>query len=140
MNNLINMLTCYQSSNPICIDLILTNKKNLLKLSDTFETGLSDHQKLISATLKSGGFKRKHKEKICRSYWQFNSEGFKEDLEFRLNYLTSSSYDNFETIFLKELKRHEPLKKKILRHNNIRFMMKELIKAIMLRSKLKQIF
>ena len=30
--------------------------------------------------------------------------------------------------------------KKILQHNNNRFMMKELIKAIMLRSKLKKVF
>ena len=57
------MPTCYQSNDFTCIDLILTNKKNLFKLSDTFETGLSDHHKLISAILKSGGFKGKPKEK-----------------------------------------------------------------------------
>ena len=134
------MPTYYQSNDPTCIDLILTNKKNLFKLSDTFETGLSDHHKLISTILKSGGFKGKPKEKIYRSYRQFNSEGFKKDLEFRLNHLTSSSYDAFETTFLKELNRHAPLKKKILRHNNNCFMTKELRKAIMLRSKLKNIF
>ena len=58
------MPTCYQSNNPTCIDLILTNEKNLFKLSGNFETGLSDHHKLISAILKSGGFKGKPKEKI----------------------------------------------------------------------------
>ena len=57
----------------------------------------------------------KPNRKIYRSYKQFNSEGFKKDLEFRLNHLTSSSYDDFETTFLKELNRHAPLKKKILR-------------------------
>ena len=82
----------------------------------------------------------KPKRKIYRSYRQFNSEGFKKDLEVRLNHLTSSSYDDFETKFLKELNRHVPLKKKILRHNNNCFMTKELRKAIMLRSKLKKIF
>ena len=110
MSNLINTRTTYhQSNNPACIDLNLTNKKNLFKLSDTFETGFSGHYKLISTILKSRGFKGKPKEKIYRSYRQFNSEGFKKDLEFRLNHLTSSSYDDFETIFLKELNRHEPL-------------------------------
>ena len=63
LNNLINKPTWYQSNNPTCIDLILTNKKNPFKLSDTFETGLSDHHKLISIILKSGGFKGKSKEK-----------------------------------------------------------------------------
>ena len=61
-------------------------------------------------------------------------------MEFSLSHLTSSSYDDFETSFLKELKRHASLKKKVLRHNNNRFMTKELRKAIMLRSKLKNIF
>ena len=51
------MPICYQSNNPTGIDLILTNKKNLFKLSDTFETSLSDHHKLVSTILKSGGFK-----------------------------------------------------------------------------------
>ena len=61
LNNLINMPTCYQSNNPTCIDIILTSKKNLLY--GTFETGLSDHHKLISTILKPGGFKGKPKEK-----------------------------------------------------------------------------
>ena len=58
------MPTCYQSNDPTCIDFILTNKKNLFKLSDTFETGLSDDHKLISTVLKSRGFKETSKEKI----------------------------------------------------------------------------
>ena len=61
-------------------------------------------------------------------------------MEFRLDHLSSSSYDDFETTFLKELNRHAPLKKKILGHNNNCFMTKELRKVIMLRSKLKNIF
>ena len=68
LNNLINKPTCYQSNKPTCIDLILTNRKSLFKLFNTFETGLSDHHELISAILKSGGFKWKPKEKIYRSY------------------------------------------------------------------------
>ena len=75
-------------------------------LSDTFKTGLSDHHKLFSTILKSGRFKGKRKEKIYRSYRQFNSKGFKMDLKFTVNHLTSSSLDNFENIFLKELDRH----------------------------------
>ena len=89
------MPSCYQSNNPTCKDLILTNKKNLFKLSDTFETSLSDHHKLISTILTSGGFKGKPKEKIYRSYRQFNSEGFKKYLEFRLNHSTGNSSSNY---------------------------------------------
>ena len=136
LNNPTNKPTCYQSDNPTCIDLILTNKKNLFKLSDTFETVLYDHHKLISIILKSRGFKWKPKKNISRSYRQFNSEGFRKDLEFRLNHLTRRSYDDFETTCLKELNRHAPLKKKILLHNNNRFITKELRKTIILQLKL----
>ena len=59
LNNLINMPTCYQSNNSTCIDLVLTNKKNLFKLPDTFERSLSDHHKIILTILKSRGFKGK---------------------------------------------------------------------------------
>ena len=54
-----------------------------------------------------------------------------------MNHLTSSSYDNFEITFVKELNRYAPLKKKLLRHNNNIFMTKELRK---LRPKLKNSF
>ena len=57
LNNLINKPTCLQSNTPTCIDLILTNKKDLFKLSYTFETGILDHHKLVSTILKSGSFK-----------------------------------------------------------------------------------
>ena len=95
LSNLINISIHYQSNNPTCIGLILNSKRNLFKLSDTFEIGLSDHHKLISVIQKSWRFKGKHKEKIYRSYRQFKSESFKKDLEFRLNHLTSSVYDDF---------------------------------------------
>ena len=38
-------------------------------------------------------------------------------------------------LFLEELKKHAPLKKKFLRHNNNPFMTKDVRKQIMLRSK-----
>ena len=50
------------------------------------------------------------------------------------------SYADFEKVFLKELNKHAPLKKKVSRHNNDAFMKKELQKEIMLRSKLKNKF
>ena len=58
----------------------------------------------------------------------------------KLENLTNPSYVEFETVFLKELNKHAPLKKKILRHNNNGFMTKELRKEIMLQSKLKSKF
>ena len=40
LESLIKSPTCFQSSKPTCIDLILTNKKELLKNSKTFKVGI----------------------------------------------------------------------------------------------------
>ena len=61
LNALINSPTCYQSPIPTCIDHIL---KSLLKFPKTFETGLSDHHKLISTTMISGSFKGPPKKRF----------------------------------------------------------------------------
>ena len=42
LDSLTNKPTCFQSANPTCIDLILTNKKNLFKNSNVLEVGVSD--------------------------------------------------------------------------------------------------
>ena len=56
LRSLIKKPTCYQSSTPSCIDLILGNRESFFNLSNTFETGLSDYYKLVCTVLKSGGF------------------------------------------------------------------------------------
>ena len=63
---------------PSCIDLTLTKLKNMYKLSNNFETGILDHHKLISTVAKSGSFKGRPREKLCRSYRSFNIEPFKK--------------------------------------------------------------
>ena len=57
ITTLINTLTCYQSHNSTCIDHFLTNHKALFKLSELFETVLSDHNDLISTFMKSRSIK-----------------------------------------------------------------------------------
>ena len=45
LDSLINEPTCFKSTAQTCIDLILTNYKNVFMKSSTFETGLSDFHK-----------------------------------------------------------------------------------------------
>ena len=52
LGNLIKEQTCFQSNNPSQTDLLLTNQKTKYKFSNTFETDLSDHHKLISTISK----------------------------------------------------------------------------------------
>ena len=87
---------CYQSRNSNCIDHFLTNQKVIFKHYQTFETGLSDHHKLISVIMKSGIFKRPPKKKMYQSYKKFDRECFifasKEGLEI----LEGDIYGEFE--------------------------------------------
>ena len=140
LTTLIKETTCFQSSNPSCIDLILTNQKNMYKLSNAFETGISDHHKLISTVAKSGSFKGRLRENIYRSYGSFNIETFKKTLSDKLSRLESNSYSEFEKPFLTVLNKQAPLKTIFIRHNNNPLMTKELRKAIMKRSQLKNTY
>ena len=106
------------SHTPSCIDLILTNRKHLFQLSNTFETGLSDHHKLICTILKSGGFKGAPHEKIYISYKTFDVDQFQEILKIKLENIKSNIKVALKLFFLKELNKHAPLRKKFLRHNN----------------------
>ena len=104
LTSLIKEVTSFWSSNPSCIDLILIDQKNGYKLSNTFETEISDHHKLISTVTKSGSFNGWSREKIYRSYRSFNIETFKKMLSGKLSRLESNSYSKFEKVFLNSTK------------------------------------
>ena len=140
LSPLIKEPTCFQSHNPTCIDNFLTNQKAMFKLGRLFETGLSDHHKLISVVMKSGIFRGPSRKKAYRSYKNFDLEHFNIALKSELEELNDSAYNEFEMAFCGVLNKHAPLKVKILRHNNNSFMTKNLRKAIMHRSKLKNRF
>ena len=95
---LIKKPTCFQTSNSRCINLILTNKKELFKNNDGFEVGISDHHSFIVTALKSQLLKGNAKTKY-RDYSSFSLDIFKEDLEnsFKNNFITE--YSDFQMFF-----------------------------------------
>ena len=50
---LISQSTCFKSVNPACIDKTTTSKLTRFMNTLTFETGVSDHDKLIRTVLRS---------------------------------------------------------------------------------------
>ena len=140
LSPLIKESTYFPSHNPTCIDNFLTNQKAMSKLSRLFETGLSDHQKLISVVMKSGVFRGPPRKKVYRSYKNFDFEQFIIALKSELEKLSDSAYNESETAFCSVLNRHAPIKIKMLRHNNNSFMAKNLRKAIRHRSEFKNRF
>ena len=133
--NLIKTNTCFKSKGS-CIDLIPTNRKYCFKHSSTFETGLSDHHHLVYSMLKTCFKREESKHFIYRDYKNFNDTDFRMDLENKLEECPKH-YENFEKTFVNVLDAHAPRKTKVLCGNQKPHVDKNLRKAIMKHSKLK---
>ena len=79
-------------------------------------------------------------KKIYLFYKTFDVKNLKNTYKFELEKVKSESYGEFKAVFLKELNKHAPLKKKFLRYSNNPFMTKDLQNQMMVRSKLRKIF
>ena len=119
-----------------CIDLILTNRKYCFKNTSSFETGISDHHHLIYSMLKTTFEKEESKKVTYRNYKQFQWETFEKDLTSSLRNC-KEEYENYEQNFIKVLNTHASKKVKVLRGNHKPHYYKNLRKAIMKKSRLK---
>ena len=142
LKNLVKEPTCYQNrNNPSCIDLFLTNRPRFFQCTTTIETGISDFHKLVVTVLKTY---QKQRPKIIyyRNYKNFENGNFRQGLKkelLKFN-VTNAPLSNFNDIVLSVLDKHAPKKMKYIGSNNCNFMTKELRKAIMNRSKLRNKF
>ena len=93
--------TCFHSSNPTCIDLVFTNKKEIFKNTDVIEVRISDHHNLIVTALKSLLLKENAKTKLYRDYSSFNMDHFKEDLDNNLKITVLLNISTFKIFFWK---------------------------------------
>ena len=126
LKNLIRQPTCYKNpSNPVCIDLILTNVPRSFQSTCVVETGLYDFR-LMALTVMRKIFK-KYQSKIInyRSYKNFSNEKYRETL---INDLSKENFinndDGFQRschISLDALNKHAPRKKKPDRGNQMPF-------------------
>ena len=145
LTSMINKPTCYKNPNqPSCIDLILTNCPNSFQHSCTVETGLSDFHKMTITVMKTTYKKLEPRIINYRDFKSFCNDSFRESLQQALS-ITSvngcdEAYKGFITSCKKSLESHAPLKKKYVRGNQSPFMNKDLSKAIMVRTKLRNIF
>ena len=96
---LIKKLTCFQSTSPSCIDLILTNKKEFFKNSKVLEVGTSDHHSLIVTALRSQLVKGNAKTMLDRDYNSFDIKLFKEDLNMNLKSNITVNLCDFQNAF-----------------------------------------
>ena len=142
LKNLVKEPTCFKNpDNPSCIDLFLTNRPRTFQCTTTIDTGISDFRKLVVTALKTY---KKQRPKIIhyRNYKNFENDNFREDLKKELLKfdITNAPLSKFNDTVLSVLDKHAPKKLKYVRSNNCNFMTKELRKAIMNRSKLRNKF
>ena len=138
--NLIKANTCFKSSNQTSIDVIFTNRPRSFQKSGVITTGLSDCHKMI-LTFFSTYFSRLPPKTITyRRFRYFETKDFLYELENKLRSKECNGgvkYDDLTNIFRSTLDNHAPLKQKQVRGNQAPFMTKELSKAIMTRSRIK---
>ena len=80
LESLINKPTCFQSANPTCIDLAVTDKESLFKNSNVLENGISDHHSFITTVLRTQVIKGNAKMKLHRDYKTFNIKLLKREI------------------------------------------------------------
>mgnify|MGYP001792265277 CR=1 FL=1 len=138
LKHLINEPTCFKGENPTQIDHIITNVSSRFMKSCALETGISDHHKMIMTIFRMTIAKGDNKTLNYRCYKKFDTHKFENDLLISIK--DSENLKHFCDKFQSVLNLHAPIKKKKIRHNNQPFMTKALRKAIMVRSKLRNIF
>ena len=139
LSNLIKELTCFKNpENPSSIDVILTNKSRSFQNGEALETGLPDHHKLVVTSLKSLVNKKKPVVIKYRDFTKYDAAEFRTDLYRNLRLSRPDmNYETFESTFMDILNKRAPLKEKLIRANTGPFMNKELSKAFMTRSRLR---
>ena len=85
LTNLIKEPTCFKSQNGTLLDLILSNRPRSFMKSLSFETGLSDCNKLVCSILKKTSFKKLPLKILkYRDHKHFYQEKFLHDLDSKL--------------------------------------------------------
>ena len=116
---------------------MLTNKQERFLKAKTVETGLSDFHKMVLSVFKTSFKKQKPRIVTYHDYKRFDNGKFRESLITYLSTGKNISYDAFENLVLQTLDKMAPIKQKHIRSNRFPFMNKDIHKAIMTRTRLR---
>ena len=103
---------------------MLTSKQERFLKAKTIETGLSDFHKMVVSVFKTSFKKQKPKIVTYRDYKRFDNEKFRENL----------------ITYLKSIDKMTPVKQKHIRGNQSPFMNKDIHKAVITRTRLRNRF
>ena len=145
LTSMINKPTRYKNPDrPSCIDFISTNCLRSFQNSCVIETGLSDFHKMVVTVMAITYRKLEPRIVYYRDFKYFCNNSFKESLQKtilqNLGIGCDEIYESFAASCNKILDNHAPVKKKYVRGNHSPFKNKSLSKAIMVRTRLRNIF
>ena len=142
LSNLVTSKTCFTKNHSSSIDVILTNRPRSFQKTAVFETGLSDYHGFVAPTMKQTIPRLKSKQIEYRSYKNFETDNFLNDVkhaQFECDETNpDKSYDYLTNTFRNIVDKHAPIKTKLLRGNDAPFMNPELRKAMYTRARLKR--
>ena len=143
--NLLGKPTSYKNpTNPLCVDLILTNKPRRFHNSWKFKTGLSDFHKMTLTVLKSSFVIQKLKILNYRNYKFFNNTLFRDQVLnklINLNFqISDKGLKHFKETCLSVVNTIAPLRSRSIRANQAPFINKEIQGGVMVTSKLRKTF
>ena len=109
--NIVKNKTCFKTiENPSCVDLIMTDKPGSFQHRNVFETGISDHHKLLTRVVKAKFTKAWPKYVHYHNYKNFNEQEFKLGLRSKLEVdVVDGNYETFHNVYLNVLNKHAPI-------------------------------
>ena len=119
---------------------MLTNKQERFLKAKTDETGLSYFHKMVVSVFKTIFKKQKPNVVTYRDYKCFDNEKFRESLITFFSTGKNISCDAFENLVFQTLDKIAPIKQKHIRGNQSPFMNKDIHKAIITRTRLRNRF
>ena len=104
--------TCFKNlKNPSCIVLLLTNFKHSFMKTNVFETGISDHHKMMSTIMRLHFTRESSKTKYYRDYRKFDIDYFSSEPSCQLDSTFSSFKENIDCKELNEFSRFHSVSK-----------------------------
>ena len=133
--------TCFKNPHKsLCVELFITNRPKIFKISKVIETGSSDFHKMSLAVMKVSYKKQRLKIVRYRNYRNFDDEFFinevKNSIGKEYSQNQSLEFGSFKKKVDNILQKHDPLKRRYVRAMSVPFIDKNINKHIMKRIRL----
>ena len=120
---------------PPCVYLIIIDKPGSFYHTNVFETGISDHHKLVTTIKKKKIAKASPKYFRYDNYKSFHEQDFKLELRGKSQVdVVDANYETFHNVYLNVLYKHAPIKAIVIRGNKASYITKAYRDAVMKRS------